>query len=72
MFYKKKNIYFVSAFLQNIASKLTNIAPAFNSSRSENTSTTCKLHTKQFIEALKRLELWAFQSKFAQNTLLFS
>lgn len=50
-------------FLENIAAKLKNIIPAFNSSRSENTSTTCRIHTNQFFDALSRFELWAFQSK---------
>lgn len=61
------NLLFESSFivfLQNIASKLSRIVPAFDSSRSENTSTACKIHTRHFIDALSRLELWAFQSNY--------
>lgn len=55
---------FIAVFLQNIASRLSQIAPAFDSSRSANTSAACKIHTHQFIVALSRLELWAFQSNY--------
>lgn len=58
---------FFAVFLQNIASKLSQIIPAFNSSRSASTSTACKIHSRQFFDALSRLELWAFRS----NSLLF-
>lgn len=53
---------FIAVNLQNVASKLSQIIPAFNPSRSQNTSAACKMHSQQFLEALSRLELWAFQS----------
>lgn len=56
---------FFAVFLQSVASKLSQITPAFDSSRSANTSATCKIHSRQFLDALSRLELWAFQSNFA-------
>ncbi|XP_031625477.1 uncharacterized protein LOC116342116 [Contarinia nasturtii] len=50
-----------NVYLENIGSKLLRLTPAFNPSRSENTSTACKIHTRQFFNALNRLDLWAFQ-----------
>lgn len=58
---------FFPVFLQSVASKLSQIIPAFDSSRSANTSTACKIHSRQFLDALSRLELWAFQSNFAYH-----
>lgn len=55
---------FIAVYLQNVAGKLSQIIPAFNPSRSQNTSIACKIHSQQFLEALSRLELWAFQSNY--------
>lgn len=51
-------------YLQSLSSRLSQISPAFDPSRSENTSDACKRHTRQFIDALHRFELWAFQSNY--------
>lgn len=53
-----------AVYLQTLSTRLSQISPAFDPSRSENTSDACKRHTRQFIDALHRFELWAFQSNF--------
>lgn len=54
-----------AVYLQSLSSRLSQISPAFDPSRSENTSDACKRHTRQFIDALHRFELWAFRSNFS-------
>lgn len=53
-----------AVYLQSLSTRLSQISPAFDPSRSKNTSDACKRHTRQFIDALCRFELWAFQSNF--------
>lgn len=59
-------VLFISfaVYLQSLSRRLSQINPAFDPSRGENTSDACKRHARQFMSALHRLELWAFQSNY--------
>lgn len=60
-----------AVYLQSLSSRLSQISAAFDPSRSKNTSDACKRHTRQFINALHRFDLWAFQSNLLFCVLFF-